>query len=101
MPDTAGPQRPQDARLGVALDGIKDIAWKAIDKPPRRGGDRRGPQAQQRVGRPYPGNDGIDGWENGTPQRAGRDKTGLRHRTILQIQEATRLSERCRAPEAE
>jgi hypothetical protein len=92
MPDAAGPQCPQDARLGIALDGIKDIAWEALDKPTRCGHDRRRPQAQQRVGRPYPGNDGIDRRENGTPERAGRDKTGLRHRTILQIQEATQRS---------
>ena len=57
---TAGPERAQDARLGVALDGIEDIARKEVDKTLRRAGDHRRAQAQQRIARPRPGDDRID-----------------------------------------
>src|SRR5215472_16758566 len=92
MPDAAGPQRPQDARLGVAFHGIENIAWKAFDKPASCRRDRCRPQAQQRLARPSPSNNRIDRGENSTPKRAERSKTGLRHRTILQNQEATSRS---------
>jgi hypothetical protein len=46
MPDAAGPERPQNTRLGVALDGIKDIAGEAVDKNSRGAGDYGRTQAQ-------------------------------------------------------
>jgi hypothetical protein len=94
MADAASPQRAQNARLGVALDGIENIARKALDKPLCGAGDRCRPQAQQRIARPRPGDDRIDRGESSTPLRAGREKTGLRHRTILRDQEATCRSAR-------
>jgi hypothetical protein len=94
MADAAGPQRPQHARLGVALDGIENIAGKEADKPLRGTGDRCRAQAQQRIARPCPGDDRIDRGENSAPLQAGREKTGLRHRTILRNQEATCRSAR-------
>jgi hypothetical protein len=83
MPHTTSPQCPEHARLRVAFDGIEHIAGKPVDKPPRRSGDRRRTQAQQRIGRTHRGDDGIDHREIGAPERAGRDKTNFRHRTIL------------------
>ena len=94
MANAAGPQRPQHARLGVALDGVENIARKELGKPPRGAGDHRRAQAQQRIARPRPGNDRIDRGESSAPLRAGREKTGLRHRTILRNQEATCRSAR-------
>src|SRR5215467_12506324 len=84
MPNAADPQRPQDARLWVALDGIQDIARKAADEPPGRGSDRCWTQAQQRFSRPHPSNNRLNRGQNSAPKRAGKNKTGLRHRTILQ-----------------
>jgi hypothetical protein len=46
MPDAAGPERPQNTRLGVALDGIKDIAGEAVDKNSCGAGDYGRTQAQ-------------------------------------------------------
>ena len=84
MPDAAGPQRAQHARLGVALDGIEDIAREGADKAPRRRGDRRGAQAQQRLGRPQAGDGGGDRGQNHA-RRVGAigDEADFRHRTIL------------------
>ena len=101
MADAAGPQRTQHARLGVALNGIENIARKELGKPSRSAGDRCRAQAQQRIARPRPGDDRIDRGENSAPLRAWREKTGLRHRTILRNQEATCRSARPKAPEAE
>ncbi len=84
MPDAPGPQGAEHARLGVAFDGVEDIARKPVDKPPCRAGNRRRTQAQQRIGRPHRGDDGIDQREAGAPQRTGRNKADFCHRTILQ-----------------
>ena len=87
MAHSAGPHRAQHARLRVALDGIEDIAGEHPDKAPRRGGDRRRTQAQQRLRRALARHDGIDRGENAgpcrTPNGLQSDKTNFRHRTIL------------------
>ena len=94
MANAAGPQRAQHARLGVAFDGIENIARKEFDKPQCGPGYLRRTQAEQRIARPRLGNDRIDRGENSAPLGAGREKTGFRHRTILQNQEATCRSAR-------
>ena len=89
MPDAAGSERAQHARLGVAFDGVEDIARERVDKAPRRGGDCRRAQAQQRLGRPQPRDGGIDRGQNGARRGAIGDEADLRHRTILRSGETT------------
>src|SRR5215472_4636293 len=94
MANAPDPQRAQDTRLGIALHGVKNIAWKALDEPPRRAGDRRRAQAQQWIARPHPGDHIINRGKSTTPLRAGSEETALRRRTILRTQEATHRSAR-------
>ncbi len=89
MAHAARPDRPQHARIGIALDGIKDIARKGGDEMPRRVDYRRRAEADQRFRRPHRGDDGINGGENNPRRRAGSKKAGLCHRTILHNAEAT------------
>ena len=95
MPDAAGPYRAQHARLRVALDGIEHIARKRLDKAARRGGDRRRPQADERLGRALARDERVDGRQGErAPGRTNsglqRKNTGFRHRTILpRTKEAT------------
>ena len=60
MAHTAGPDRAQDARLGVALHRIQHIAREGRDKAARRGGDGGGSQADERLRRPLARDHGID-----------------------------------------
>ena len=60
MAHAARPHGAQHPRFGIALHGIKDIAGKACDKARRRRLDHGRPQAQQRLGGPITGNNGID-----------------------------------------
>jgi hypothetical protein len=88
MPDAAGPHRAQDARLRVALDGVKDVARKRPDKASRGRGDRRRPQAKERLRRALARNKRVDARQGkrmpGRTRRGiQRNKTGFRHRTIL------------------
>ncbi len=70
MPHAAGPYRAQHPRFGVAFDGVEDIAGKALDKAPRRGGDRRRPQAKQRLARLRARHDLVDRGQGGAPEKA-------------------------------
>src|SRR5262249_893106 len=89
MPNAAGPQRTQYTGVRVAFDGVENITGKATDKPPCRRGNRRGAQAQQRIGRPRSRDDRIDRRENGAPERASGNKRAFRPRTSLRNQGAT------------
>ena len=99
MPDAAGPDRAQDARLRVALYGIKHIARKCLDKAARRGGDRRGTQAHQRLRRALARDKRVHARQRERP-RGRTDSgfegkyTGFRHRTILPEQERRRRATR-------
>ena len=60
MMHAAGPHRAQDARLGIAFNGIEHVAGEGRDEAARRAGDDRRAQAHERLRRPLARDHGID-----------------------------------------
>ena len=82
MADAAGPDGAQDARLGVAFDGVQNLARERRDEAAGLAGDHRRAQAKERLRRSLMGDHGIDGGKKAAGRGAQRE-AGLGHCTIL------------------
>jgi hypothetical protein len=89
MTHAAGPNGLQDAQLGAALDGIKNLAREGRDKAARCARHRVRTQAQQGLVRAQTRNDIVDIGQDRRSNLSNGKKADFRHCTIPLQREAT------------